>query len=373
MESKFICPIPWMSLCFGPKSTLRACCHQNGSMEKNLNENLSNQEIIQLKHNQDLRTQMQNGLVPKECMTCFDIEKSGSFSPRQEYLAKFEFNQETPPKVEYLDLTVDNNCNLECAMCSSYYSYKIDDFYTGKLNLPRVGKWEINFSDENIKELLPDLKMLTITGGEPFLSKRALDIINFTAASANAKNINLRLFTNLTIIPKNLEDLLNQFKSVELLLSIDSVEENYEFIRYPGKWSLIMENLKKLSTLKFHNTTIKVHSVVSAFNWNHIDKLIAFYSSLNLKNQNIFPVFIEIENQPYLHPSVLPKKDFEQGLAQINSAVDNVTFSDPQNQYEINHFKNMLIKIAEVDSRAFYIDYITYIEKLKQGRKNISN
>lgn len=368
MENKFICPIPWMSLCFGPKSTLRACCHQNGSMEKNSNESLSTQEIIQLKHNQNLRDQMQNGIVPHECLTCFDTEKTGGFSPRQEYLAKFKFNQDAPIKVEYLDLTVDNNCNLECAMCSSYYSYKIDDFYSGKLNIPRVGKWEINFSDDNIKALLPELKMLTITGGEPFLSKRALEIINFVATSPFAKNIQLRIFTNLTIIPKNLEELLNQFKSAELLLSIDSIEENYEFIRYPGKWSLITSNLQKLLNLHFNNTTIKVHSVISAFNWNHIDKLIKFYTTLNLKNKNLMPVFIEIENQPYLHPSVLPKKDFDHGLMMIKKTIDELNFSDPQYQYEINHVKSILSKIAANDSRRFYIDYISYIEKLKQAR-----
>lgn len=373
MESKFICPIPWMSLCFGPKSTLRACCHQNGSMEKNSNDNLSTQEIVQLKHNQDLREMMQNGLVPPDCLTCFDTEKAGGFSPRQEYLAKFKFDQEAPIKVEYLDLTVDNNCNLECAMCSSYYSYKLDDFYYRKLNIPHVGKWEINFSDENIKALMPDLKMLTITGGEPFLSKRALEIINSTASSIFAKNIHLRIFTNLTIIPKNLEELLNRFKSAELLLSIDSVEENYEFIRHPAKWSLINSNLQKLSVLNFHETTIKVHSVISAFNWNHIDKLIKYYTTLNLKNKNILPVFIEIENQPYLHPSVLPKKDFNHGLAMINIAIDNLIITDTQYHYEINHFKSILNKISTIDSRPYYIDYITYTEKLKQSRQNINN
>lgn len=373
MENKFICPIPWMSLCFGPKSTLRACCHQNGSMENNSHDNLSSEEIIQLKHNQDLRDKMQQGIVPSDCMTCSDTEKAGGFSPRQEYLAKFKFNQDAPIKIEYLDLTVDNNCNLECAMCSSYYSYKLDDFYSGKLNIPRVGKWEINFSDESIKSLLPDLKMLTITGGEPFLSKRALEIINFVAASPFAKNIHLRLFTNLTIVPKNLEDLLSKFKSVELLLSIDSVEENYEFIRHPGKWSLITSNLQKLSTLNLQNTTIKVHSVISAFNWNHIDKLIKFYTALKLKNQNILPVFIEIENQPYLHPSVLPKKEFDHGLNLINTAIENLVINDPQSHYEINHLRSILNKISDTDSRRFYIDYITYIEKLKQSRQSVSN
>lgn len=370
MEKSFICPIPWMSLCFGPRSTLRACCHQNGSMEKNSNDSLSTEEIIQLKHNQDLRDQMQNGLVPKDCMTCFDTEAAGGFSPRQEYLAKFKFDKEAPVKIEYLDLTVDNNCNLECAMCSSYYSYKLDDFYSGKLNIPKVGKWEIDFSDESIKALLPDLKMLTITGGEPFLSKRALEIINFTANSSFAKNIHLRLFSNLTVIPRNLENLLNRFGSVELLLSIDSVDENYEFIRYPAKWNLITGNLQKINSLNLNSTTIKVHSVVSAFNWNHIGKLIKFYNTLDLKNKNILPVFIEIENQLYLHPSVLPKKEFDQGLESINNAINDLIFNDPQYQYEINHFKSILNKISSVDYRNFYIDYVTYIEKMKQSRQN---
>ena len=370
MEKSFICPIPWMSLCFGPKSTLRACCHQNGSMEKNSNELLSTEEIIQLKHNQDLRDQMQKGLVPKDCMTCFDTEAAGGFSPRQEYLAKFKFDQNAPVKIKYLDLTVDNNCNLECAMCSSYYSYRLDDFYSEKLNIPKVGRWEIDFSDESIKKLLPDLKMLTITGGEPFLSKRALEIINFTSNSEFAKNIHLRLFSNLSVIPRNIETLFNNFGSVELLLSIDSVDENYEFIRHPAKWSLINSNLQKISALNFHNTTIKIHSVVSAFNWKHIGKLIKFYSTLQLKNQNILPVFIEIENQLYLHPAVLPKKEFDQGLELINAAVSELVLVDPQNHYEINHFNSILKKISSVDYRNYYIDYVTYVEKMKQSRQS---
>ena len=373
MEKTFICPIPWMSLCFGPKSTLRACCHQNGSMEKNSNDSLNTEDIIQLKHNQDLRDKMLNGIVPKDCMTCFDTEAAGGFSPRQEYLSKFNFDVTAPVKIEYLDLTVDNNCNLECAMCSSYYSYKLDEFYSGKLNIPRVGKWEINFSDESIKGLLPDLKMLTITGGEPFLSKRAIEILSFTAASSFAQNIHLRLFTNLTIIPKNIEELFKSFRSVELLLSIDSIEENYEFIRHPAKWSSISANLQKISSLQLPNTTIKVHSVISAFNWSHIHKLIKFYSTLNLKNKNLLPVFIEIENQPYLHPTVLPKREFELGLSSIHKAIEELIYTDPQYNYEISHLKSILNKISQSDSRSFYIDYITYIEKLKLARQSSSN
>lgn len=369
MENKFICPIPWVSLCFGPKSTLRACCHQNGSLEKNSHDDLSTEDIVQLKHNQSLRDQMQNGTVPEECLTCFDTEKSGGFSPRQEYLAKFPFDPKDRTKIVYLDLTVDNNCNLECAMCSPYYSYKLDDFYSQKLKINQVGKWEINFSNANIMSLLPDLRMLTITGGEPFLSKRTLDILDLASQSSYAKNIHLRLFTNLTIIPKNLEELFNRFKSVELLLSIDSTEENYEFIRHPGKWSLISSNVQKLLALKLSHTTIKIHSVISAFNWIHIHKLIHFYSSLKIKNSNILPVFIEIENQPYLHPSVLPKKDFENGLLLINKAIDELVVTDPQYHYEINHFKSILKKISNEDSRHFYLDYIAYIEKLKLSRQ----
>src|SRR5690606_13403091 len=97
---------------------------------------LDTRNLSELNHLDAIRKQMIQGKVPAECSGCFALEKSGCSSPRHDYLRRFPIDPDhTNPTIRYLDLTVDNDCNLECVMCSPVYSRRLIKFFKDELYL----------------------------------------------------------------------------------------------------------------------------------------------------------------------------------------------------------------------------------------------
>lgn len=357
-----------MSLSLGPNTVPRVCCHQSGSLKNASAKDFS--ETASLKHNEEIRKKMLNNEVPSECQECHLIEKEGCTSPRMQYLEKFNVSSLENTKIEYLDITIDNRCNLECIMCSPSYSHRLNSFFNQDLKTKITEKWELGFSNEEIGSLLPDLKMFTLTGGEPLLSKRAMDLLVFVARSGHAHHINLRLFSNLTVLPENLKDILSTFKAVEFIFSIDSIEDNYEFIRHPAKWSTVHSNIKNLQSLGLINTTFNIHAIIMATNWNNLPALIRFYQTQKINGNSLLPIFVEIENPSYLHPSVLSAEEFNRGFHALHEMISGLNPATSYQKRQLEDFSNLLNKIKEKDFKNQFIDHTIYMNKIQNYRKD---
>jgi len=86
-----------------------------------------------------------------------------------------------------------------------------------------------------------------VNGGEPTLHNKSLTaMLNALVESGQASNIELWLNTNTTIFDSNFYELLDKFKQIRLMLSIDGIEESFEYIRYPAKWNIVDSNIKKI-------------------------------------------------------------------------------------------------------------------------------
>jgi MoaA/NifB/PqqE/SkfB family radical SAM enzyme len=352
-----------MSLSFGPNSVPRVCCHQNGALKNTSSTSLDVARL--LKHNDDIKTKMINKQIPSECIECHQLESNGCQSPRLHYLEKFpDISENLLPKIEYLDITIDNRCNLECLMCSPHYSNRLNSFFNKSLGLGNIEKWELNFTNSEIDSLLPDLKMLTLTGGEPLLSPRAMSFLSYVSESADSSHIDLRLFSNLTFLPENLETVLNKFKTVEFILSIDSIKENYELVRYPAKWNDIDTNITTLLALNLPKTTLNFHVVVMAGNWNYLVDLLKYFQEKKINSNLLFPILGEIENPLYLHPTVLPKNEYQAGFDKIQDFISHTFPQSDSQEKELNSFKNLIQKINEKDYKQYYIEYKTYMNKI---------
>lgn len=360
-QSQFKCPIPWVSLSLGAQTTPRLCCHQSYELEP---QKLT--DLEKLFHVESIREQIKQGKIPLQCKGCFDLEAAGCFSPRLDYLNRFGETEEVA--IKYLDVTFNNDCNLECVMCSPMYSYKLNKFFHQGLNFPKVDRWSINITDEKLHSLLPGLQMLTITGGEPFVSKQVLSFIKSVYQSGYSKNITLRLFTNLTRLDLDLLKILESFKNVEIYLSIDSVEENYEYIRYPAKWKKITENLELLKSHQFPHLEINLHCVLMNINWAHIPALLQFYFE-KLEGFCSFPVFVEIENPSFLHPSVMRKEDLLKSGSDILKFLDEKEIRYPHYKERIVQMRNLITKISKRWEPQKLIEYKVFLSKLEKVRQ----
>jgi len=202
--------------------------------------------------------------------------------------------------IHHAILNLSNTCNLACRMCDSGSSTKWQSYIrsapsqrqyniteiselseqdqdwvdkTGGMNddnivengpkefIPALcGQTEINEEQyEELKKyvLTPHLRKLVFGGGEPTQIKLYLKILNYLIENDYAKNIKLHIHTNGT---KNMSDewrnILEPFKQVEIVYSIDGTESNYEYIRTDSNWEVVSENIQ--STADYYQNNNKL-------------------------------------------------------------------------------------------------------------------
>lgn len=125
----------------------------------------------------------------------------------------------------------------------------------------------------------PNLDRLYITGGEPFLMKGVIKIIDYLIESRNT-HIRLEFSTNCTKITNEILEKLSKFRQVSLLLSLDGVNDTYEYIRFPAKWSVVEKKIGLITQLP--NAYICVVPVVQAYNAMHLTDLLRFSDEMRL-------------------------------------------------------------------------------------------
>ena len=225
--------------------------------------------------------------LPEMCCRCIEDETAsdGKSSRRLDRLSSnmdftFEVNEdgELLSEVQDLDLRPSNTCNLKCIMCNPWDSSKwgedIDIYGDVFLKLSKQDdledlKKEINkakqYTDWNeLLGLVGYLKRIFIAGGEPFYMKNALAFLQTLVDLEVASDIILEITTNAVSINNALISLLEQFKEVNITISIDGVEDVNYIIRYPTEWSTFCLNINLLYN-KFPNH-IYFNNTVSALN-----------------------------------------------------------------------------------------------------------
>jgi len=169
--------------------------------------------------------------------------------------------------------------------------------------------WDFEKNRKILEDISPYIRMLNVTGGEPLINNDFLNYCKYLIDQDHAKNIHLAFHTNLTVLPGKCVELWSNFKSVTVKISIDAVGDDYEYIRYPGKWSIVDRNIKELANIskELPNIGVETHAVFSAFNAHGIPALIEYMSQFDSKTFNSFPNTIQIHQPTYATPQCIPK------------------------------------------------------------------
>jgi molybdenum cofactor biosynthesis enzyme MoaA len=239
-------------------------------------------EMFEHPRMEQLRENLKNGIRDPACSVCWDQEDAGLTSFR-EFSIKTEDDIDYNANLEMIDITISNKCNLRCRMCfpSNSHSLMIDNDYFEKNDLMGIAKeatgdgwnysipvltnrtvlweWILNNTDK--------IKVLKMSGGEPFYDQKTIDFLNKFIENGDAKNTELKFHTNGTQFTDDVVELLKQFKHNEHVISIDGVDETYEYIRYPGTFNDFEKSLQNYIT-NVNSDTRLVHTnfVVSSLN-----------------------------------------------------------------------------------------------------------
>lgn len=156
-----------------------------------------------------------------------------------------------------LELTLDSDCNAACLSCNPGFSstWRAQEF---KFNL----KHRLDYPDTpdvvNVAKKLfnkidfAQVTRIEILGGEPFRSVTTDMVLEHASIYADSRNIDIMISTNGTVQPSNQTlDLMQKFKSVKLIVSVDGTNEQFAYLRYPLSWDTLIENLE---FFKQHNS-----------------------------------------------------------------------------------------------------------------------
>ena len=274
-----ICILPWISIETSPVGTARPCClakdeityadEQGVEHKYNLKDHTL-EEIYHSRYMQVLRRDFLYGQKPATCQRCWDEEASGRVSKRmnsrirlKEYYDSVDWNNLNPDQLWFIDLKLGNICNLKCRICGSWSSSKwakeeidyVPELVNRKEHLAykflQDGGWprESELFWNNLKTLLPNIKYLEFTGGEPFLIQQHFDLLQYAVDNDYAKNIEIHYNTNGTVFPKQ-HHVWEHFKHVEVAFSIDNTEARFEYERYGAVWNEVENNMIKFSNMR---------------------------------------------------------------------------------------------------------------------------
>ena len=241
------CVLPWIEKFHYFNGHTKLCCWSEKFLESEQQAEL-------------IRNEIWNRKPVSHCETCYKLEQDKTISPRQresvawlkDDTVKNLFNTNLCPQKStlFLDLRLENKCNLACISCNP----KDSSLWAKELNIEIIkSKISINYND------FSTLKKIYICGGEPFLIKEYYDIIRFVAEKH--PNIEIVVNTNLTVLP---DDLINSIKKINkftLVVSIDAFGSVNEYHRYPLKWSKFIHNLERVKEL---GITVQFNTVVDA-------------------------------------------------------------------------------------------------------------
>jgi sulfatase maturation enzyme AslB (radical SAM superfamily) len=294
VKTNTLCPLPFISVTvLSNNSLVSPCCKFQGSIGNLTQQTLT--EIFHGAHADRIRHQMIQGQAPSECEICWKIEESGSKSLRSHSIDKYgrALDQSWLDDPQIRDITWSPSilCNFKCRICSSNNSSSIasedikfsHDLRTAiQLRTKLKQSLKVSLSDKAQILSCAHLKYLHILGGEPFLLPELESIIDDLISSGKSRHIHLEFNSNVSVYNDSLmHKIINNFASLEILLSIDNIGEKFEIER-GGLWSEVKHNIQRFATLNGGNTQIKLAPTVNIQNVLYLDAVCDFAQSLGL-------------------------------------------------------------------------------------------
>jgi MoaA/NifB/PqqE/SkfB family radical SAM enzyme len=369
-----ICMLPWISIETSPVGTARPCClareeitNSNGDKFDLNKDNL--ETIYHSEYMQRLRRQFRAGEQPETCKLCWDEESAGRTSKRmnsrirlKELYHEVDWYNDDPDQLWFLDLKLGNICNLKCRICGSWSSSKwaaeeleyMPKDFDKKQHIAyqwlKQGSWprnpDTNFW-ENLKRLLPNIKYLEFTGGEPFLIQEHIELLKYAVAQGYSKNIDIHYNTNATQWPQDLVEIWRDFGRVDVAFSVDNVGDRFEYERYGAKWdtaNLIINSVHGMQLL-YPNITTQLCFTVNIQNVYYLDELLAWADTKNFGD-----VYFNMMHSPD-HMSIQYMTPSAQEL--VLDKLTTTFWSSNRYQHEINNIINFIKNGAGSDGTEF--------------------
>ena len=330
-SSSSFCLLPFIHMATKTDGDIKLCCRSSpiGNINTTSLEQIWNSDVYK-----EVRQKMLNGERPKQCNACWRHEDIGVRSMRQRYnktrtnkylpqVLKLNEDYTMPFEIPILESKMSNFCNLKCRMCHPLDSTSWSKDWNNIEHLmesangstfrkvrefdltrkPHVSGWENNekFWLE-FEKLAPGFDRIEFAGGEPLIDPIHYRVLNILKKYGH--NIELKYSTNLTKLnykKDNILELWNHFKSVEVMISIDGVDDVYNYIRQLSDYKKVKENILQVVD---HPKVIKIAGACTfqVYNIFSMEKIFdRFTEELNIDihtHRVNYPTFLDMRVIP---------------------------------------------------------------------------
>lgn len=290
-----VCPLPFLHVSITTNGEVSPCCKFRDATGSLANESLS--EVFYNEKTQSIRTQMLAGEKPAECSICWDNEAAGTTSFRHLALQKYEDQMDhgwiDDPQLRAINWSPRSLCNFSCRICHPISSTRIAveqmEFSTDRAEKARlkllIKETNNDALNDKVIRSLPELKHLEkfhLLGGEPLISPDFFAAVDELIENKLAPAIDLEFNTNCSIFPEEyLQKIINNFRSLEILMSVDNVGEKFEIER-GGRWEDILQNIKRFVALRSERVDLKFEIAVNLQNVLDLDALVSLAETLDI-------------------------------------------------------------------------------------------
>lgn len=268
-NSSTFCPLMRHQLTINQMGKVMPCCHFGEHIPIDKYEETTTKFAEQLEAGERI----------PQCQGCWQTEDKGLVSVRQSAVDNYDRNYAQSSGINSMDIRLHNKCNMACNMCASFNSTlwaKIER----KDETHEIGDTNLDY----IYSLADNVNKLSIQGGESFYGP---EFVEFVDNFPNKENLILDVFTNtITADMKAITRWNTECKTLLINASIDGVEEVFEYIRWPGKWTKAKRNLLKIYDIVKSN--MRYFYAVQAKNLSSIIPMLEFRNDNTPKSEIIF-------------------------------------------------------------------------------------
>ena len=293
--------MPWTGLMYNFDGTVKNCIRSDDRMG-NIKDTAV-EDIVLGSKNVTKQTNIINNTPATGCHTCYDLEhgKTGLdiISDRIFYIREFKKTsldtyQSNNFDLQTIDVRWTNLCNFSCVYCSPEFSSKWANEMGANISTPNEEQL-LNFKNYIFKHA-KQLKHVYLAGGEPLLMKENLELLK----ELNP-DVNLRINTNLSKVDTGVFDAVCQFKNVHWTISVETTEQEFEYIRFGGRWQDFLDNL---TTIRKLDHKISFNMLWFLLNYDTVFGCVDYLKELGFHNNSFIigalltPEYLNIRHLP---------------------------------------------------------------------------
>ena len=272
----------------------------------------------------DIRRDMLANKPIKGCVNCYSDEAAGLESMRTNSNSTYKLKdlENTYLHTKFIEVSLDNTCNLECKMCSSFNSTKLRkrDEILGYYVHPNMG-----FDPDLLDELdLTHVEHIKMVGGEPLLSRNHLP---FLKKFPDVSRLSLVYNTNATILPEGEAKLLMaDAKELNFIISCDGIYKYNDYQRFGSDFETIISNAKVIRASFDNINRFTFLNTFTLLNLNNYADTIQWFKDNNLETfSNWGEGALSVENAPdWYEEWILDTNDSPEVRAYFNSRTQRV-------------------------------------------------